>query len=475
MAAMSPAAQADPANVRPEPPLAGRRVEGWLAAAAFALMAGWFAYHALTTRGVLRHDELGHLLVARDAWERPRLIFNPWGRPANTLFFMPVAGGPLWGARLWAAAMSLLAAGLVWGIGRRMSLSGAPLAPLWLLLQPLFLGTGWMALTQPPMTLMATLAAWLALAGRWRLAALTTGILPLIRHEGIVLLAFMGALSGVRRRYAEWLLLLSPLALANGLALALFGDFPSSTYFSPRPTDHYGAATFEVFASGLRDAAGAPCLVLVLIGLVESLRRPGFALYVAANFVYLATLGGLRRFGLYGAGGHPIIFLPLAPALALLAAEGLAWVGGRAAENLAQAWPRLASLAPKLGLGLIALGIVAGLGASRRYPRVQVEAHERAIDEAIAYLRAEQPQAAPVVSAHVWFFYYMPRPIPRADFALWIAPPPLESLAPGTIVLWEPRYADLHTLARSRLEDPQGPWERLWSSGEEAALFKRVR
>ena len=57
---------------------------------AFAAGLGWTLLlwaRAAPLSSVL-DDEIGHFVVARDAWSHPELILNVWGRAGTTLAFM---------------------------------------------------------------------------------------------------------------------------------------------------------------------------------------------------------------------------------------------------------------------------------------------------------------------------------------------------------------------------------------------------
>ena len=141
---------------------------GWIGVVlSFMILAGV----AVTREGVLQHDELGHLLVARDAWETPRLIFSAWGRTVYTILFMPVASLPLVWARLWNVALAAVTLWLAWRAARRAGVALAWLVPLLTVLQRQYIEIGSSALTEPPFALIMVATFYLAVIGRWRWAA----------------------------------------------------------------------------------------------------------------------------------------------------------------------------------------------------------------------------------------------------------------------------------------------------------------
>ena len=297
-----------------------------LAALGFVLIG--IAHHS--ARVVPLHDEIGHLLVARDSLTRPHLLFNTWGRTINTLFYIPVSYAPLFYARIWASLLSICAIAAAWWTARRERVPGAFLIPWFCLLQPQMLENAWGALTEPPFMLMVMLS-WLFWTNRkWKMSALCAGSLPLVRHEGIAISFILFVYLIFRRRWGAGLLCLLPVLVNAALGWLFFGDNTLSIFVNPKPTDHWGRGELSNFLLRLIQNASWPISYFALFGIVEMLRRPSrhralMALFAFAG-IYFLIHAVLYKFGLFATGGLNSFLLPLAPALGVLAAEGASWL-----------------------------------------------------------------------------------------------------------------------------------------------------
>lgn len=427
-----------------------------------------------TTRGVPLHDELGHLLVARDAWESPRLIFNAWGRTANTLLFMPVAWLPLVIARSWTALLSTVAALLAWRIAKREGVRFACLVPLLTLLQMHWLETAWAALTLAPLALVGMASVWLAQRGRWKVAALVAGLLPLIRHETILLAAFFTALCLMRRSWIAALLTAVPFVLNNAFAFALFGDLPLQEYLAPHATDHWGSGSLWHFAAGFVGGVGIPCLILCVLGAVEVIRNRALLLLMMGCAVYFLTHTLLFYFGLYATGGFRIFLAPLAPAIGILAALGLDLISGRGFDMAEAAIKCPVPNRNRWAWIIATIFLVLMVYSDRDFHRVEITHEESGIDEAIEFLNASEWRETPVITSHVWFLYRRPQPIPNDGRVLWINIHRMENLPEGSLVLWEPSYSELWGITRETLDDPAMGFDAIWRGEASVTLYRRA-
>jgi hypothetical protein len=427
------------------------------------------------TPAVLLHDELGHLLVARDAWHHPSLIFNNWGRTINTLLYMPIAGFSLLAARLWSIALTLITSWLTWDVTRRLNFKYAGLTPFFLLFQRHFLEVSWMSITEVPFTLAIMLTLWLSVRRRWRWAGTVAGLFPLIRQEGIVLSALFGMLCLVRRDVRAFILVLTPMVLNNGLAWLLFRYVPLRIYFQPQPTTFYGAGGFNHFVMPLLLETGLPIAALALLGSIQALSSAPATLYMLANLVYFATHSLIYRFGLYASGGYSVFLYSLAPCFAMLAVAGVELTCERIPLQLGTTFPSLSSIRKQqLITMLILVGTLCmALNSGRKHSHVEVDHQERAIDAAIAYLRNNGLEEAPVMSTHVWFFYHMPRSIPNVNDSLWLNTRDLKTTTPGTLALWDAKYGNIFGLPRDYFDNGENGWKKIWSSDEDAILYRK--
>src|SRR3954466_3804328 len=176
-------------------------------------------------------DEVGHFLVARDAWVHPQLMLNAWGRVGTTLSFLLPAAAGLEVARAAALAMSAATVLIATQVARLVGVRALALVPPFLWFQPWFHLYGNAVLAEVPFTLVMVAACWAALAEREVVASLLFGSLPLIRHEGLVVLGLWMAFLLVRRRLPPLALSALPLLVYQALFAVVYSKAPFSMYF----------------------------------------------------------------------------------------------------------------------------------------------------------------------------------------------------------------------------------------------------
>jgi hypothetical protein len=413
----------------------------------------WAALLLLASRGTLLDDEVTHLLIARDAWQDPKLILSVWGRTANTLVFMPVAPFGLTAARVAALALSCVIVFLTVRLARCFHVEWPWVTPLLLLFQPWFAQWSFQALTEIPFTLFM-IAGWVLLLERHPIiASVAIGLLPLIRHEGILLLGLWVAMSAWRRQWSAAMAGLVPLAVYNAVSLGTTGFLPASVYFAPKPTEMYGSGGWLHYAMPLVSGVGTPVALLAIFGLPTMLRSSPARLFLVWNVIYVAMQVVIFRFGLFASGGYLVFLLPVAPLVAIMAAHGLREL--LSLVRAAHVTLRLERAAGVLLVLVVTLLVVKGGLAASPIPRDQ---YQTPLEQAAAWIRDEGLNKSPVVATHVWFYYYLP-------LRVGTAAPPLASLPVGTVLVWDSKYSEPQGWTLRRLSDPESGWEFLQQFG----------
>jgi hypothetical protein len=398
-------------------------------------------------------DEIGHVLIARDAWHDPELLLNLWGRTGNTVAYMVPAAIGLTAARLAALAMAAGTVVVATRIAQRLSSRSAAFVPLLLFFQPWFPDNGYAALTELPFMLLLTAGALAWLGERPQLASVCLGMLPLVRHEGLVPLGLWLLYLLVRRDWRPLGLALAPFLLYHALLSIVFGKVPFEIYFNASPTGRYGSGGWLYYAKPLVRSIGVVVLALALFGLIARRRERRVLLFAAPFVLYGLAEAVIYHFGWFASGGYVVFLLPLAPFAAVAAALGI--------DRLREAglpWPALALVC----LGAVALGL-------RVDPRETSEP-QRVMRQAADYVR--DPDR--VVATHVWFFETSGARLPHADDPA--DPPWSQPRRPrrGDLVLWDRWYSNRFGLRKSRLTRRRGfVVVRRFGDGD-AILYRRL-
>ncbi len=386
-------------------------------------------------------DEIGHFLVARDAWVHPQLILNAWGRVGTTLSFMLPATIGLQAARGAALAMSAGVVLVATQIARLLGVRVLVLVPVLLWFQPWFHSYANAVLTEIPFSLALAGAIWAALAGRLGIASLLFGVLPLMRHEGIAVLGLWALYLLLRRACRALALAAAPeLAYQAAFGLAL-GKAPFSLYFHSTTAGLYGRGGWLHYLLPLARSIGPPVGLLAILGIASG-RRNLRLLLVAAPYALLVLLEtAIFHFGLFSSGGNISFLVPVAVLAAVAAAAGSDALIAFARRHQPRSRPR-----PRLAMGsaVAALAAVATIGYAFRTHPARADAAAVPMRQAVRFLRLRQIDASRATATHVWFFELSGKRIPAGDgyHSPWSRPPPPRRLARGSVVVWDCFYSN---------------------------------
>ncbi len=457
----------DPGEILPEPPasapIGSSRVLRVAYVISFAAGLAWTAWLMSSSPGVPIHDELGHVRLAAESWQHPSYLLDPWGRPANTLTYAIPARWGLDGARM----MSLLIAGatvlLATRVAQRLGLRLLFLVPLVLWFQPWFNDLSYTALTEVPFSLAFVAGVAAAVDRRDHLASVAFGLLPLLRHEGIVILGAWGLVCLVRRAWRPAVIAAVPLVVYEvAFAIAEGRSAFAEVYLEPRETTFYGSGGLSHFLSPVGAGAGWAVLALAVLALPRLRTLRWRALALAPFVLYFATHTILYRFGLYASGGYGLFLLPLAPGLAIAAALGTEWIAG-ASSVVRPRIPRAIGVV----IAAAVLGIVGYLGLQTD-PR-PLDREGVAMRAAAAWLDARDVPPERVYTTHAWLntFYEVPfRPIPSNRTTAT----PLGEVPAGSYLVWDRHYSNRLGWPIEYLTDPVNGWTRSTSFGDNVAV-----
>lgn len=300
---------------------------------------------------------------------------------------------------------------------------------------------------------------------------------------------------------ATWAILVWAPVAYNLITRAAFGYWPGEIFVQPAGATHYGRGTPVTFVVKFGLMAGPVVAAFALAGLRRLWHVRAARPLVAGIAAYLAAQTLLYMFQAYATGGYARFLVPLAPWIAIAALagirhgpglqerpgipegstpampasqpspgqrKGIAWAPSvpiaAAALWLAAeaelAWNPVLRLAPYTWLAragaLALLGALAARSISR-VPRLsralialallgpaawaarphRLRPRERAIARAVAELRSLGLLDRPLYSTSDWTYLFADRWCPARTRPLYER---LADAAPGSILVWEPRY-----------------------------------
>lgn len=286
-------------------------------------LAAWIVGAAARSRGYYWEDDYQHLLISRSVVADPRRLLDVWGRPAETLTYLP--GALLGEGFVRATSLGLFAVTAValWRTARNLGMTFPVAAAFFLLAQPLASQLGFSALPQTVFSAILAVALWLRSEHRDELAAIVASLLPLARLEGMVVLAVWAVcmlLEGKRRPV--------PLLTIGVLLWAIIGAITSGDAIWLVHANPYGLLGSRYPAAGpfyvvlAAAVAFGPVLVVLLFRPlvhrpIPDRLLPGLVVGLLGFYIVAWTLPAFQSLG------TPIYLVTASGSVALLAAGAL--------------------------------------------------------------------------------------------------------------------------------------------------------
>lgn len=391
-------------------------------------------------------DSVQHYLIARYAFQHPRLFFDHWGKPFFVLLSAPFAQLGFTGMKLFNL---LAAAGSAWLVAlccRRLGYAHAAGAGLLFICAPYSFELIFSGLTEHLFGLVLILGVYLVLAGRTAWAVVLVSFLPFVRSEGLVIMGMWGLYLLMERQWKVLPLLLAGHvvyalagAWAHGSLLWVFNKIPYAT-----PESVYGAGAFFHFAEQLFYVIGPVLYGLLVLGILEMIIRRkatgeewwlilgGFLAYFTAHTLFW-------YFGIFNSMGLKRVLVAVMPLVAILGLRGLnfvlSWAEGR--KRLQQ------------GLLFLLLAAVVAFPFTKNKAAIDwpndftLKADQQLAQEVAVFIR----QAGIRTDSTTFFFSHPYLSIPlgldyfRPELRRELDPNALQSLKPGDVVVWENWFA----------------------------------
>ena len=414
-------------------------------------------YLMLASEGTHSHDEIGHFLISRDAWAFPELMMDPWGRFLHTVLYMIPARWGLTAARIFSLILSLGTVYFAICTARKLRIYYWFLVPLFLFFQPWFADLSFLNITQIPFMLLMIVIVWLFITRRWGAAAFISGLLPLLRHEGIALAGLLFLYLMYQKKWKAGVLAFIPMLAYNATAFFWIDQLPLNIFGDTVPNTIYGSGNWYHFLIRLPhpQAVGIPLMLLAVLGLPKILKSKQLIIISLWYVSYMVLHSVIFMFGLFASGGYKFFLLPMAPAFAVLACLGF--------QQLGEWLDGFDAIRFKTGLKMGVLLTVFIWCVIFVRPH-ELTPGEKAVKKAASWIQNHNLQNQVEAAAHVYLFYFLPRQINPQT--LWESFEPPEKMESSSLVIWDKQYSNRWGLEKSYFEARSSSWKDVASFGD---------
>ncbi|QQL45011.1 glycosyltransferase family 87 protein [Sulfuriroseicoccus oceanibius] len=427
----------------------------WLIFAGGFLFSLWIS---LASKGFSLDDEITHYLFSHQAWGNPKQLLNEWTRPGRNLIHFPFALMPLMAVRVVTLVLAAIVVWLATKLAAAFNLKHLWLIPLFIWFEPWYVALSGAVLTQTPFALVALIGIYALITGRHGISGLCWGYLSLIRHEGIAFSLMFFVWFLLQGRWKGVAGVVAPIAVFNVATKIFAGHWPIAIFFDSKPTEIYGEGTLFHFVPTTLWFAGPIIVILALIGIPRMTRdwKAVWPLVVYPLYWLMHTL--IYWKGLFASGGYYHFLMPMAPGFAIAAAYGV-----KTLIELAGDRPKVVR-ATMVGITIAA--ILPAAITTRPYPR---DPMKNDLDSAMAWINTNRPDAHTILCCNIYFDYANHLWDQPNHNMLYRKP---EEQTPGTLIVWEYKYADINVINRFKLDDlsaPDSGWTRHIAFGSQPA------
>jgi hypothetical protein len=170
-------------------------------------------------------DSWNHYLFARWSLKHPMLMLDLWAKPFFTILTAPIAQLGISAVYLFNIMALLGTAWLAYLTGRKLGMRNSWLLILLFGLQPVVLANSYSALTEPTNALVLVYVSYLLVSHRYAWAIFIASFLPIIRTEGLVIVAAMVPFLIYRKKWKYLPLLVSGTLVFAVIAAGISGEW----------------------------------------------------------------------------------------------------------------------------------------------------------------------------------------------------------------------------------------------------------
>jgi hypothetical protein len=281
-------------------------------------------------------DSIAHYLFAKSALLHPELYFDHWAKPVFVLLASPFAQFGFTGMKIFNALVTLFTIFITYKIAEKLKIKNVWLVVVVMMFSPLYYVLTFSGLTEPLFALFVSAGVLLCVRQKYLAAAIVISFLPYVRSEGLIIEGVF-TLYLINKRIWAFI----PWLLTGSIVYGIAGYFVHGTFFwvfteipYAKLTSVYGSGSPFHFVEDLINVVGIPLYILFWIGFLSLiiafitkkttleeniLILLGFTCFFIAHslFWYL---------GIFNSMGLKRVFLGVIPLMAIIIVNGFNFV-----------------------------------------------------------------------------------------------------------------------------------------------------
>lgn len=354
--------------------------------------------------GLYGGDSYQHYLIAKYAFAHPENFLNHWGKPLFTLLASPFAYFGFHAMMLFNILVCASASYLTLLTARKLKLQNMPLSIVFTMFTPVYILLMFSGLTEAVFSLLLIASVYLFMNKKYIPVAILISLIPFVRSEGLMFVAWFFVLLLVKRQYKS-----IPFLLFGVLFYSLFGGFISGNFFwliSDNPYKAsgsvYGHGSLFQYVVGVPSTFGVLVFLLAVLGLLvigsayfKSGDQDEVKKEVCFNELFVISLSAIGYFcfhsivwwqGWLSVLGDPRFMAAIVPLVAVMGLKG---------------FNTLVSLVSKtklrMGITVTLAGVVIAVGLNRHQLPVRLKGEDKTVKQAADWMIVQGYDKNPVV------------------------------------------------------------------------------
>jgi hypothetical protein len=285
-------------------------------------------------------DSTAHYLISRYSFQHPDLFLHLWGKPLFTLLSSPFSQSGFIGIKIFNILCGVAAIYFTVKICQLLQVKNSLMIFAFILLTPVYARCLLSGLTEPFFSAFLVISIYLYLKNKYLWGTLLFSFLPLIRTEGIFLLAIPFLYLLVQRQFLFIPLLITGWFIYSAIGFFVFKDFFWMITQNPYKgaKEVYGHGGVLHFVKHYNDIWGLAVTVFLILGLVaftvnfykhiSDALKANFNLVFIYSFFVLFFLAHTFFWwkGLFGSIGTIRVIAAVIPVTSIICLQGLNFI-----------------------------------------------------------------------------------------------------------------------------------------------------
>jgi hypothetical protein len=364
----------------------------------------FFILSLLSEGGLYGGDSYQHYLFAKYAFAHPENYLDHWGKPLFTLLASPFAYFGFHAMMLFNILICAVASYITLLTAHKLNYANLPLVVVFTIFTPVFILLMFSGLTEAVFSLLLIASVYLFIRKNYIPAAILISLIPFVRSEGLMFIAWFLILFLVKRQYKTIPFLLFGVLFYSVLGGLISGNFIWLITDNPYKASEsvYGHGSLFQYVTSVPSTFGLVVFLFAIIGFsaicylyFKQLKHAREGNDIRFNELFVISFSAIGYFvfhsmvwwqGWLSVLGDPRFMAAIVPLISLMALKGL---------NTAISSVRKPKI--QMGMTVLVAGVVMAVGLTRYHLPVRLKGEDETVMLAANWMKAHGYDKNPTI------------------------------------------------------------------------------